>query len=100
MILRIFPLLKAVVVFGTDDDLILKNVAWLSNAMAFPMRVLPVPGGPKRSRPLGSCRRPLNRPGGVVGVAGFVDASASHSVVTRLDLTPDLDSGAATQSSL
>mmetsp|Transcript_2410 Transcript_2410/g.5117 ORF Transcript_2410/g.5117 Transcript_2410/m.5117 type:complete len:238 (+) Transcript_2410:770-1483(+) len=45
----------------------LKKVAPLWCAMALPISVLPVPGGPKSSSPLGSARSPLNRSGRVMG---------------------------------
>jgi len=38
---------------------ILKNVAYASLAIAFPIIVLPVPGGPNSSRPFGGARIPL-----------------------------------------
>mmetsp|Transcript_733 Transcript_733/g.4640 ORF Transcript_733/g.4640 Transcript_733/m.4640 type:complete len:269 (-) Transcript_733:584-1390(-) len=40
--------------------LMLKNVALMFPATAFPIRVLPVPGGPKSRRPFGGARAPLN----------------------------------------
>ena len=48
-----------------DDALMLKKVALMLLAMALPMRVLPVPGGPKRSRPLGGARAPCRHTGNV-----------------------------------
>jgi hypothetical protein len=38
--------------------LMLKKVAWMLLAMALPISVLPVPGGPKSSRPLGGALAP------------------------------------------
>lgn len=47
--------------------LMLKNVALMLLAMALPISVLPVPGGPKRSRPRGGERAPVNSPGFSIG---------------------------------
>jgi len=47
----------------SDEAEMLKKVApdWL--AMAFPISVLPVPGGPKRRSPFGRERRPYHKEG-------------------------------------
>lgn len=47
--------------------LILKNVAWASLAIALPIIVLPVPGGPKRSIPFGGARSPVKMSGLSIG---------------------------------
>ena len=39
-------------------------------AIAFPMRVLPVPGGPKSRTPLGRARRPVKISGRSIGLGG------------------------------
>lgn len=46
---------------------ILKKVDPDSLAMAFPIIVFPVPGGPKRSTPLGGAAKPLNNSGFYLG---------------------------------
>lgn len=43
-----------------EEALMLKKVAWMLLAMALPMSVLPVPGGPNRSRPLAGALAPCN----------------------------------------
>ena len=52
----------------SDEALMLKKVAPLWCAMALPMRVLPVPGGPNSSKPRGSARRPWKRSGLLIGL--------------------------------
>mmetsp|Transcript_12449 Transcript_12449/g.31516 ORF Transcript_12449/g.31516 Transcript_12449/m.31516 type:complete len:215 (-) Transcript_12449:155-799(-) len=47
--------------------LMLKNVALMFDAIALPISVLPVPGGPKSSKPLGGVRTPLKRFGLSIG---------------------------------
>jgi hypothetical protein len=47
--------------------LTLKNVARMLHAMALPMSVLPVPGGPNSSSPLGGARAPVNSDGFCIG---------------------------------
>lgn len=42
----------------SEDALMLKKVAWTLLAMALPIRVLPVPGGPNRSSPLAGALAP------------------------------------------
>ena len=42
----------------SEDALMLKKVAWILLAMALPIRVLPVPGGPNRSSPLAGALAP------------------------------------------
>ena len=42
-----------------EEDDILKKVAFNYPAIALPINVLPVPGGPNRSIPLEGYRRPL-----------------------------------------
>lgn len=63
--------------------------------MHFPMRVLPVPGGPKRRIPLGGRRRPVNISGRSRGqttasfIAVFADsrpAMSSHVVARPLSI--------------
>ena len=45
----------------SEDALMLKKVAWMLLAMALPIRVLPVPGGPNRSSPLAGALAPCKR---------------------------------------
>ena len=47
----------------SDEAEMEKNVDFASVAIAFAMSVLPVPGGPKSSRPLGGLRAPWNKCG-------------------------------------
>lgn len=47
--------------------LMLKNVAWASLAIALPIIVLPVPGGPKSKIPLGGALNPVNISGRSIG---------------------------------
>lgn len=47
--------------------LMLKNVAWASLAMARPIIVFPVPGGPNNSIPLGGALRPVKISGLSIG---------------------------------
>lgn len=42
-----------------EAELILKNVALECEAMHLPIRVFPVPGGPKSKMPRGGRRRPV-----------------------------------------
>lgn len=42
-----------------EEALILKNVELDCEAMHFPIRVLPVPGGPKSKMPFGGRRKPV-----------------------------------------
>lgn len=51
----------------SDDALMLKNVAFMLLATAFPIRVFPVPGGPKSKTPLGGARAPLKNSGFYIG---------------------------------
>lgn len=45
----------------------LKKVAWAELAMALPIMVLPVPGGPNNSIPLGGALMPVNMSGLNIG---------------------------------
>jgi hypothetical protein len=45
----------------------LKNTALLYEAIALPIKVLPVPGGPNRRSPLGGALRPVNISGRSIG---------------------------------
>lgn len=49
-----------------DGDM-LKKVEFVSEAMLFPIKVLPVPGGPNNRIPLGGCRRPVKISGRFMG---------------------------------
>lgn len=42
----------------SEEALMLKKVAWMLLAMALPIRVLPVPGGPNKSSPLAGALAP------------------------------------------
>jgi hypothetical protein len=42
-----------------EEALILKNVEWDWDAMHFPIRVFPVPGGPNSKMPFGGRRKPV-----------------------------------------
>jgi hypothetical protein len=69
-----------------DDADTLKNVAWHSCAMALPMSVLPVPGGPNSSNPLGSCRSPEYKCG---FSTGHTTSSSMHSLANS---SPEMSS--------
>lgn len=47
----------------SDEDEILKKVDWVSKAIHFPIKVFPVPGGPKSKTPFGTFLKPLNTSG-------------------------------------
>ena len=51
----------------SDDAEIEKKVELAAEAIAFAMSVLPVPGGPKRSRPFGGWRAPWKMSGRIRG---------------------------------
>lgn len=46
-----------------EAELILKNVDFDCEAIHFPIKVFPVPGGPNSRMPLGGLRRPVNMSG-------------------------------------
>mmetsp|Transcript_4761 Transcript_4761/g.16384 ORF Transcript_4761/g.16384 Transcript_4761/m.16384 type:complete len:204 (+) Transcript_4761:2053-2664(+) len=50
-----------------EDAEIEKNVALHCEATAFPIIVFPVPGGPNKSKPLGTARAPVKSSGFVIG---------------------------------
>mmetsp|Transcript_39086 Transcript_39086/g.92566 ORF Transcript_39086/g.92566 Transcript_39086/m.92566 type:complete len:388 (-) Transcript_39086:782-1945(-) len=50
-----------------DEAEILKKVAFMLLAIALPISVFPVPGGPKSNNPLGGARAPLNMCGFIMG---------------------------------
>lgn len=50
-----------------EEALMLKNVAWASLAIARPIIVFPVPGGPNNRIPLGGARRPVKISGLSIG---------------------------------
>mmetsp|Transcript_21609 Transcript_21609/g.60058 ORF Transcript_21609/g.60058 Transcript_21609/m.60058 type:complete len:351 (-) Transcript_21609:795-1847(-) len=51
----------------SEEAEMLKKVAWMLLAMALPIRVLPVPGGPKSSSPFGGALAPLKMWGFIMG---------------------------------
>ena len=51
----------------SDEADMEKNVAPDDEAMALPMSVLPVPGGPNNNMPLGTALRPVNNSGRCIG---------------------------------
>jgi hypothetical protein len=51
----------------SEEAEILKKVAPAEHAMALPIIVLPVPGGPNINRPFGSDRSPVNNSGFLIG---------------------------------
>jgi hypothetical protein len=74
-----------------------KNVAEMLHAMARPMSVLPVPGGPKSSSPFGGARAPVNSAGFCIGQTTSSCTSAfacscpalSHTLKSQLCLHRD-----------
>mmetsp|Transcript_31891 Transcript_31891/g.73267 ORF Transcript_31891/g.73267 Transcript_31891/m.73267 type:complete len:418 (-) Transcript_31891:59-1312(-) len=70
-----------------------KNVASLSCAIAFPMSVLPVPGGPNRSRPFGPRRKPVKRSGRFMGQqtssCTVCLASSKPAISRKVTVSPD-----------
>jgi len=51
----------------SEDAEMLKKVAFASLAIAFPMSVFPVPGGPNSRRPFGGALRPVKISGFNIG---------------------------------
>lgn len=78
-----------------DDAEMEKKVAPDSVAIALPISVFPVPGGPKRSSPLEGWRRPVKRSGRWIGqtTASITLCFANSSPATSSQRTPgDLSS--------
>lgn len=74
----------------SDEAEMEKKVAPDSVAMALPISVLPVPGGPKRRRPLDGWRSPVKRSGRWIGqtTASMTDCLANSKPATSSQLTP------------
>mmetsp|Transcript_35589 Transcript_35589/g.38556 ORF Transcript_35589/g.38556 Transcript_35589/m.38556 type:complete len:241 (-) Transcript_35589:143-865(-) len=70
-----------------------KKVAPDSCAIAFPINVFPVPGGPYNNKPLGALRRPVNKSGRFIGqqttsnIVAF--ASGNPAISSKVIVSPD-----------
>ena len=68
----------------SDDAEMEKNVAPDDDAIARPTSVLPVPGGPNKSMPLGTARKPVKSSGRRIGqmTISWIDRFASARPAT------------------
>lgn len=74
------------------DAEMLKNVEFDSLAIALPIIVFPVPGGPKRRTPLGGEARPLNNSGfclGKISVSNIIYLAKSRPAISFQEICMD-----------